>query len=271
MESVQQVKTKYGPKLFIGGLNPVTTPQSLRNYFEKICAVQIVKVEYSRKSKKRKGFGYLIIHNPEDIPLLLNQSHYIDNKLVDVMEYGIEATTKWYTNKSNSIKIKLRNVRSDVTEENLTMFFERFLRVLTLNIFQETSRYSNRIENTAYVELLNANKPFKIGSKNISCDPLLIQSIKFSSIERLIRSLAKLYSASYIEQQTTQCLTDTTKKLESLLNFERANQLDKHSKYEFIKTQVQKDINIENYRFNIRTPQTNLHNSQPLDRRVGVP
>jgi len=64
-------------KIFVGGLNPSTTGQTLREYFSKFGPVMDAKV--IREGEKSKGFGF--VQFKESIPAeVLEQSHIIDQR-----------------------------------------------------------------------------------------------------------------------------------------------------------------------------------------------
>jgi RNA recognition motif-containing protein len=64
-------------KIFVGGLNPSTTGQTLREYFATFGAVTDAKV--IRDGEKSKGFGF--VQFKESIPAeVLEQAHIIDQR-----------------------------------------------------------------------------------------------------------------------------------------------------------------------------------------------
>jgi RNA-binding protein Musashi len=64
-------------KIFVGGLNPVTTGQSLRDYFTDFGPVVDAKV--IREGERSKGFGF--VQFQESIPAaVLERSHIIDQR-----------------------------------------------------------------------------------------------------------------------------------------------------------------------------------------------
>jgi hypothetical protein len=64
-------------KIFVGGLNPSTTGQTLREYFSKFGPVMDAKV--IREGEKSKGFGF--VQFKESIPAqVLEQTHIIDQR-----------------------------------------------------------------------------------------------------------------------------------------------------------------------------------------------
>jgi len=64
-------------KIFVGGLNPITTGQALREYFQSFGAVLDAKV--IREGEKSKGFGFVQFKGsiPEEV---LEQAHIIDQR-----------------------------------------------------------------------------------------------------------------------------------------------------------------------------------------------
>lgn len=254
MQETKATKKYNGPKLFVGCLSPATTPQSLRAHFEALCPVQVVKVEFSRKSKNKKGFGYVIIDRPEDVDRLLSMTHVIDSKLVDVKPYSLQATSAWYSNKAASVKLRIRNVPAEISEQQIALFFERFARVLVVNILQEESREAGCLENVAYLELLNAGTPLTVGKRVFSCDPHLTQSVNFFSIDKQLGGLRGPYSAPLTQSPSADSQADSRKRIRSLLDFEDRLSCAVHSKYEFIRTQQVPKDDQSNYRFNIRVP-----------------
>jgi RNA recognition motif-containing protein len=71
-------------KLFVGGLAPETTDESLRNYFEQFAAVKQAKIMRSKKLKIPQGFGYVTVVNPSTAYSIMNQRHFLHGRLLDV-------------------------------------------------------------------------------------------------------------------------------------------------------------------------------------------
>jgi RNA-binding protein Musashi len=64
-------------KIFVGGLNPITTGQTLREYFSDFGTVLDAKVV--REGEKSKGFGFVQFR--DSIPAeVLENSHIIDQR-----------------------------------------------------------------------------------------------------------------------------------------------------------------------------------------------
>ena len=251
----QNVPTKKynGPKLFVGCLSPTTTHQTLREYFEALCPIQVVKVEFSRKSKNKKGFGYIILDRQEDVNMILQMEHVIDHKRVLVVPYDLNATTNWYNHKAKSIKVLLRNVPDHVSELEISLMFEPYLRVLVVNLLKENSPYGC-IENVAHLELLNPFTPVFIGDAVLSCDSSLTQTLDFPNSQCFNRSPRDTFSSSQLSRGSEK-ISPLQKVARSLLDFDGACQEDKHCKYEFIRTQGSLlESPAMNYRFNLKIP-----------------
>lgn len=265
---VQDKKT-YGPKLFVGRIGPTTTPTSMRRHFECLCAVQVVKIEFSKKSKNRKGFGYVIIENPDDLTRVLEHHHVLDGKPVDVYRYGLEATTKWYNDKEKSIKVKVVNIPADVSEQIFTQFFEDYSKVLVVNILEEQLAYNTLPVRYALVEMLNTGVRLKVGKCTIRSKTQEIQYLNYIDIERIVSRNSVSQGQHIYNQKTITPFSSSSihKNLffASKLEFGKYED-DKHSKYEFLAATRHTALKTENYRFNIsiltRTP-TMVNSSRP--------
>ena len=75
---------KNGIKLFVGGIDPETTGESLKSYFEMFTVVVHSKVEVGKKLKLPKGYGYVTVPDMRAVNRILGQDHHIDGKKVDV-------------------------------------------------------------------------------------------------------------------------------------------------------------------------------------------
>ena len=60
-------------KIFVGGLSPVTTTETLRAYFESFTVVIYAKVEIGKKLRLSKGFGYVTVPDMRSVNRLVSQ------------------------------------------------------------------------------------------------------------------------------------------------------------------------------------------------------
>jgi hypothetical protein len=85
------VQPESGPKVFVGGLNPMTTAESLRKYFEDFGTVLDVAILADGETKKSRGFGFVEFDG--DIPEgILDREHMIEQRRCGVRRYEYAPT-----------------------------------------------------------------------------------------------------------------------------------------------------------------------------------
>ena len=256
MNTTQAIQHKKidGPKLFVGMIGPASTPASMRRHFEQICAVQVVKIYFSRKSRNHKGFGYVVVDCDADAQRVIGRSHVIDGKPVQVMRYGLEATSLWYEQKEKSIKVKVMNVPLDASELVISNFFERYGRVLVVNIFNEIIQTNFNTNRYAIVEILNTRERIKIKNMHIHSNPTTIHHIHYQEITMKVKSEPLNQQRTVKWQNEVSLLTSSIhyreQTIQPKLVFGDSNE-DKHSKYDYIRNSRKSADSHTNYRFNI--------------------
>jgi len=79
-----EVKTK-SRKVFVGGVPPNTTNETLRECFEKFGPIAEAQIMKDRVRGRSRGFGFVTFEDDESVPKVLSVSeHRLDGKLVDV-------------------------------------------------------------------------------------------------------------------------------------------------------------------------------------------
>jgi hypothetical protein len=74
-------------KVFVGGLNPSTTAEGLRTYFEQFGTVSEASVVIDKVTRTSRGFGFVMFEN--EIPAgLLEMQHIIESRRCGVRDYG---------------------------------------------------------------------------------------------------------------------------------------------------------------------------------------
>lgn len=73
----------YGKKLFLGGLAPHSTQESIRAYFSNYGVVQECILMVDRLTNRSRCFGFIIMRDKEDIDRILASEIVIDGKRVD--------------------------------------------------------------------------------------------------------------------------------------------------------------------------------------------
>lgn len=75
---------KNGIKLFVGGLAPETTADTLREYFEMFSVVFHAKVALAKKLRIPKGFGYVTVPDMKSVNTIMSSKHLIDGRSTDI-------------------------------------------------------------------------------------------------------------------------------------------------------------------------------------------
>lgn len=79
-----EVKTK-SRKVFVGGVPPSSTNESLRAYFEKFGPISEAQIMKDRVRGRSRGFGFVTFEDDDAVPKVLSVAeHRLDGKLVDV-------------------------------------------------------------------------------------------------------------------------------------------------------------------------------------------
>jgi hypothetical protein len=74
-------------KVFVGGLNPSTTAEGLRAYFEQFGTVSEASVVIDKVTRTSRGFGFVMFET--EIPTgLLEMQHIIESRRCGVRDYG---------------------------------------------------------------------------------------------------------------------------------------------------------------------------------------
>jgi hypothetical protein len=74
-------------KVFVGGLNPSTTAEGLRSYFEQFGTVSEASVVIDKVTRTSRGFGFVMFES--EIPAgLLEMQHIIESRRCGVRDYG---------------------------------------------------------------------------------------------------------------------------------------------------------------------------------------
>ncbi|KAE8625207.1 hypothetical protein XENTR_v10006192 [Xenopus tropicalis] len=71
-------------KMFIGGLSWQTSPDSLRDYFNKFGEIRECMVMRDPTTKRSRGFGFVTFADPASVDKVLAQPHHeLDSKTID--------------------------------------------------------------------------------------------------------------------------------------------------------------------------------------------
>lgn len=68
-------------KIFVGGLSWSTTDETFKKHFEEYGEIQDTKIMTNQLGQPR-GFGFVTFKDPASVKKVLQEKHYIDEKLV---------------------------------------------------------------------------------------------------------------------------------------------------------------------------------------------
>jgi hypothetical protein len=85
---LELILPKESNRLFVGGLAPETTDESLRMHFEKYGKLIESSVILDKRSKQSRGFGFLAFQFGIVPEYILSDQHVIDGKSVGIRLYG---------------------------------------------------------------------------------------------------------------------------------------------------------------------------------------
>lgn len=97
-------------KVFVGKIGLNTTPSSLRAYFDQFGTIIVARLEVSKCSGKRKGFGYIIYESLRNANKICSAVHTLDGHSVEVDLFLPEVLTFWHTRRQESIKVEISGV-----------------------------------------------------------------------------------------------------------------------------------------------------------------
>lgn len=97
-------------KVFVGKIGPNTTPSSFRGYFDQFGTIIVARLEVSKCSGKRKGFGYIIYESLRNANKICSADHILDDHSVEVDLFLPEVLTLWHKRRQESIKVEISGV-----------------------------------------------------------------------------------------------------------------------------------------------------------------
>lgn len=253
-------------KYFVGRVGPSTTNLSLRTYFSSFGAVHIAKTEISKRSGKKKGFGYVIyeyLKHPDD---LCNKEHILDGKLVSVARYEESVLTHWHHLREQCFHLQVVNIPQEVAEIEVVKAIEHFGKVLVSNCprqlqdlpylcnveIQKSELLIHCLINTL-IGLIITKETQKLSitfkQLGVTCAALTGRQQLTPTTLSFPKSDRRLHHTADVQY------TVPVSSLEMCVNSPETTNLT-HSKYEYISSgaNYQATISHLNYRFNIVKP-----------------
>ncbi|XP_041977528.1 RNA-binding protein Musashi homolog Rbp6 isoform X3 [Aricia agestis] len=112
-------------KMFVGGLSWQTSPESLRDYFNKFGEITEVMVMKDPTTRRSRGFGFITFTDPASVDKVLAQgTHELDGKKIDPkVAFPRRAHPKMVT---RTKKIFVGGLSAPTTLEDVKNYFEQF-------------------------------------------------------------------------------------------------------------------------------------------------
>jgi RNA recognition motif-containing protein len=261
-ENVQRDSgARHRNKFFVGRVGPESNNLSLRNYFSSFGEVQIAKVEISKRSGKKKGFGYVVYKSMLSTSELCSKEHFLDGKCVYVDRYEEKPLAKWHNMRKNSIRLHVTEINSKASELQVVKIAEIFGRVLVSNCPRQAPElgYTCNIEiERTKDSLMSINKEGIKKEFDLNLEESW--SMTFSHLIKYfsrINAIPKQIQYGFLDsdQLSLNKKSLTKGKVQHLPQV--IGQHQKHSKYEFIgrdKSYSDRCSLLVNYRFNINKP-----------------
>eukprot|EP00920_Eleutheroschizon_duboscqi_P033097 GHVT01079882.1.p1 GENE.GHVT01079882.1~~GHVT01079882.1.p1 ORF type:complete len:342 (-),score=62.74 GHVT01079882.1:630-1655(-) len=174
-ESPSLEDQSYNPcKVFVGGLSPLTTPDTLRDYMQQYGPVVDCTIMLDKHSGLSRGFGFVTFVRQESVASAIAREHQLDGAKIDIRRAqprNGDQKTPGYDELPLAGKIFVGGLKPDVTEAQLCDFFaERFGQVSSVQVMIDkvtgNSRgfgfvyftYASSAENAVGEHVLDGNK-----------------------------------------------------------------------------------------------------------------
>lgn len=122
------IEEQQEPRMFVGGLFPETTSETLRNYFSTYGEVKEVKI-IGEKQKRSRGFGFVLFRAMKTFHKVMEKKHVIDGREVDCNLAVYSNETKDEAAMKNEKKIFIKKVPPEIQKQNLIDFFQDLVRL----------------------------------------------------------------------------------------------------------------------------------------------
>jgi len=120
-------------KLFVGGLSWQTTPDSLKNYFQKFGELKECFIMCDPITRRSRGFGFITFVNLEDSDKAVAQEpHILDGKKIDPKKAFPKVPNSKFVTKTK--KVFVGGIQHGTSEGDLKEYFEKFGEVTEVTI-----------------------------------------------------------------------------------------------------------------------------------------
>lgn len=131
-------------KMFIGGLNPLTTPDNLRHYFRSFGEIKECMIMRDPLTKRSRGFGFVTFSDPSSVEKVLETGpHFLDSKKIDPKLAVPRKPSQNFKTVAKTRKVFIGGVATSTTNEELRDYFWQFgkIEACELMIDKTTNRH----------------------------------------------------------------------------------------------------------------------------------
>lgn len=164
--------------LFVGGISAILTEEKIESHFSQYCKVTKVRIMREKKTLEHKGFAFVTLAEASDIPRVLEMTHIIDGRKVDVQLASRKGEKKDWKEEQKKRRIFVSNIPSDICNDQLASYFERFGEVRNAYIIRDF--LTEQSKNYGYIEFkdlgvapLVLSADITIKSHKLSCLPYI--------------------------------------------------------------------------------------------------
>lgn len=131
-------------KMFVGGLSPLTTEESLRVYFGRFGAIRETTVMRDPNNNRSRGFGFVTFEDPDSVTGVLNsRPHQIDSKMVDPKMAVPKTNSRARALHTVNRKVFIGGVAERTTKDQMHEYFAQYgqIELCALMMDRETNRH----------------------------------------------------------------------------------------------------------------------------------
>ncbi|XP_031549001.1 heterogeneous nuclear ribonucleoproteins A2/B1-like [Actinia tenebrosa] len=132
-------------KIFVGGLGPNTSKESLQDYFEKFGQVTDCVLMTDPINKHSRGFGFVTFSDPSTVQKVVNTPvHQLDGKNIDPKPavprgpgQALQTGVAQQKVNNNELKVFIGGIAIGTTEEDIKQYFSGFAEVKNVQLIAE--------------------------------------------------------------------------------------------------------------------------------------